>query len=235
VFSFGFGGYGRLGHGSGITADEAIPREVTVFSQSLSSAITDKNGRQQTITMSVKPVNNQKQIRTIVCGSSFTLCVSMTGLLYHWGKMNSAKGGESTMYPKFLPDTQTMTCSSRLAAGNNAVIVGFNDCAIAWGAPPAGKFGLEGGARSSTIPKYISCIDDMHVMDVSAGYGHVCYVVKERTEEGQQVSPSAESLALTARFNSFPMLSNPNISITATANSGSSSGKTENGKRKRAN
>ncbi len=186
VFSFGFGGYGRLGHGSGITSDELVPREVTTFSQSTSGIPS-------------RPTNPQKQVRSIVAGSSFSLCVTASGTLYHWGKMASAKGGESTMYPKIVTDLQTMPCGERVAAGHNSVIVGFNDCAVAWGAPPAGKFGLEGGARSSTVPKYVSEVDNLFVVDVSAGYGHVCYVVRDRGHDS----------TATTKYAAFPVLSAP--------------------------
>ena len=40
VFTFGFGGYGRLGHGSGSTADELAPRELVIFSHNASGSGT---------------------------------------------------------------------------------------------------------------------------------------------------------------------------------------------------
>jgi len=188
VFTFGFGGYGRLGQGSGITCDELVPREVLTFSQSL------PGGGAPT-----RPTSPGKQVRHVVAGSSFSLCVTSNGLLHHWGKMASARGGESTMYPKMVTDLQTMPCGERLAAGHNSVLVGFNDCAVAWGAPPAGKFGLEGGARSSTVPKYVEAVDNLFLCSVSAGYGHVCYVVRDRGTDA----------AATAKYAAFPALPLP--------------------------
>jgi len=188
VFTFGFGGYGRLGQGSGITSDELVPREVLTFSQAAAGTNTP-----------VRPTSPGKQVRHVVAGSPFSLCVTAGGLLHHWGKMASARGGESTMYPKMVADLQTMPCGERLAAGHNSVIVGFNDCSVAWGAAPAGKFGLDGGARSSTVPKYVAAVDNLFVSDVSAGYGHVCYVVRDRGGDA----------AASAKYNAFPELPPP--------------------------
>eukprot|EP00606_Chrysophyceae_sp_TOSAG23-5_P001272 GSChrysophyteH2.ASY1.ANO1.203.1 assembled CDS len=182
VFSFGYGGYGRLGHGSGATADELFPREVTFFSE------FDANN------LSVLPHNSQKRLRHVFAGSSFSLGAVESGLLYHWGKMSSARGGEATMAPKIEPDTQTMPCAERVCAGHNCVALGFNDCACVWGAPPAGKYGLQGGARSSTVPKYVPAVDDLCVVSVSAGYGHIAYVLRDRGDDA----------SATARYAEFP-------------------------------
>ncbi len=184
VFAFGTGGYGRLGHGSAITADELAPREVAYFTCQLQDGSY------------VMPINPQLKLRHIFAGPTFSLGVSETGLLYHWGKMASARGGESTMYPKMEPATQTLPCGSRVAAGHNCVVLGFNDCSCVWGAPCAGYYGLEGGARSTTVPKYVEGINDLCVTNCSAGYGHVAYVVKDRGDNAEA----------TRRFANFPKL-----------------------------
>jgi hypothetical protein len=100
------------------------------------------------------------------------------------------------MYPKIEADTQTMPCGNRLAVGNNTVIVGFNDCAVAWGTLPAGTLGFEGDIKKkgSTKPMYLENINDLHVVDVSAGYGHVMYTLKDK----------GDNVAFTKKFNSFP-------------------------------
>jgi alpha-tubulin suppressor-like RCC1 family protein len=54
VFSWGFGGYGRLGHNC--SEDEYYPREILNFSQ-----------------MNPEKINKQRQVRKIMAGSSYTL------------------------------------------------------------------------------------------------------------------------------------------------------------------
>ena len=55
---------------------------------------------------------------------------------------------------------------------------------------------MEGGAKSSTVPKYVDAVDDLFLCSVSAGYGHVCYVVRDR----------GRSEAATAKYTAFPTL-----------------------------
>ena len=47
-----------------------------------------------------------------------------------------------------------------------------------------GKFGFEGGARSSVSAKFVEAVADLNVLDISCGYGHVCFVVNASTPEG---------------------------------------------------
>jgi len=115
VFSWGFGGYGRLGHNFG--QDEYFPREITHFSHYVSNLSSINNQRQQVI-----PVNKQKQIRQIVGGSSFSIAISESKHLYYWGKISNAPRGEANMYPQIqseLYDYPVVSCS----AGNNLVVV----------------------------------------------------------------------------------------------------------------
>jgi len=187
LFTFGFGGYGRLGHNS--PDDELVPREINVFSQ-LSPR---EPGKEQ---FPVLPTNSQKQIRHIVAGSTVSLAVSSGGNLYSFGKLSNSKAGEATMYPKMVQELNGFECNERTAAGNNCIFVGFNDSCVGWGAPVSGKFGFDGGAKNSVAPKYISAITGLNVLDVSCGYGHVFYVV---TDEG--CSPD-----IAAKISSFPQL-----------------------------
>uniref|UniRef100_A0A8C1TPW8 Regulator of chromosome condensation 2 n=2 Tax=Cyprinus carpio TaxID=7962 RepID=A0A8C1TPW8_CYPCA len=76
VFSWGFGGYGRLGHTE--QKDEMVPRLVKLF---------DFPGRGAT---------------QIYCGYQCSFAVSETGGLFFWGVTNTSR--ESTMYPKAVQD-----------------------------------------------------------------------------------------------------------------------------------
>jgi alpha-tubulin suppressor-like RCC1 family protein len=205
VFTWGWGGYGRLGHNG--AQDEFFPREVSAFSHAVPSP-TDPSVR-----VPVMPSNRQKQIREIVCGSSFTLAVSDSRNLYYFGKMSNAPRGEATVYPQMQQELFDYPVR-RIAAGSNLVVViaGINNrakgingatdgpcCAIAWGAPVSGKLGFEGNAKSSTNPKMLSRLDSLDVSAVSCGYGHVSYVASNAAADAG-CSAAADVLA------SFPVL-----------------------------
>lgn len=66
VFSWGFGGYGRLGHNR--SDDEHVPREIVVFSIPKTAPVGG-NGV-------ARPVNNQKQIRSIAAGSQVSCAIA---------------------------------------------------------------------------------------------------------------------------------------------------------------
>lgn len=183
VYSWGWGGYGRLGHNG--AKDELYPREVQAFSQSGPSP-TDPS-----VHISVAPTNRQKQVREVVCGSAFTLAVSETRHLYYFGKMSNAPRGEATMHPQLVQelfDYPVRQC----AAGSNLVVVVAGrtvrgkpasegegpSYAIAWGMPVAGKLGFEDGAKSSRQPKLLSRLDGVGLTSVSCGYGHVHFIAQ---------------------------------------------------------
>jgi alpha-tubulin suppressor-like RCC1 family protein len=214
VFSWGFGGYGRLGHNFG--QDEFFPREITHFSHYISNPASINNQRQQVV-----PVNKQKQIRQIVAGSSFSIAISESKHLYYWGKISNAPRGEANMYPQIqseLYDYPVVSCS----AGNNLIVVissiVTNDtisnniqnraststrnttssssssscsdrstapqtCSIAWGVPVAGLIGFDGNSKTSTVPKFITIVDNLDLLHVSCGYGHVSYIVSEGSRD----------------------------------------------------
>mmetsp|Transcript_13778 Transcript_13778/g.13317 ORF Transcript_13778/g.13317 Transcript_13778/m.13317 type:complete len:493 (+) Transcript_13778:92-1570(+) len=161
VFSFGFGGYGRLGHNVG--NDEVCPREIVMFQ-------TLVGGKQ------VPPANPQKQIHQIVCGSTFSMTISKSKHLYFWGKLSNSQRGEATMYPKL--EMNLHGWNTRLVAGgSNSIFVAADDSCMAWGVPVAGKFGLEGGAKSTVSAKFVEALAGLTVSDISCGYGHITFVV----------------------------------------------------------
>ena len=77
VFTFGFGGYGRLGHAG--TADELVPRLLPQFGWRAGLGVV-----------------------YIVCGSTFSMAITENGQVYFWGQHKMT--GEATMYPTALPD-----------------------------------------------------------------------------------------------------------------------------------
>ena len=80
--------------------------------------------------------------------------------------------------------------ATQVGGGSSWVMVNSNNTdVIFWGTPTAGKFGLEGNAKSSANPKFVSATVGLSVESLVCGYGHCCVVVsrgEEQTEEQYQ-------------------------------------------------
>lgn len=127
AFSWGFGGFGRLGHAE--QKDELVPRLIKYFD-------TQSRG-----------------VRSVNCGSSYSLAVSDFGALYLFGQ--TKRTGEANMYPKPVQDLAGWDIH-QLAAGNTSIIVAADDTVIAWGASPTyGELGFGEFTKSSTTPKEV--------------------------------------------------------------------------------
>lgn len=98
VFTWGFGGYGRLGHAE--QKDELVPRLVKIFDGPNKGAVMIQAG--STFSMAVNEWGRLH--RSVSLGPScFTPNLSfVTGGLYFWGQNKST--GEATMYPKPVLD-----------------------------------------------------------------------------------------------------------------------------------
>lgn len=53
---------------------------------------------------------------------------------------------------------------------------------VAWGVPVSGKFGLEGGVKSSTVPKFVTDLNPFKPTQVACGYGHICVLVEDSAD-----------------------------------------------------
>ncbi|NXN06125.1 RCC2 protein, partial [Sylvia borin] len=125
VFSWGFGGYGRLGHAE--QKDEMVPRLVKLF---------DFPGR---------------GAAQIYAGYTCSFAVSETGGLFFWGATNTSR--ESTMYPKAVQDLCGWKIRS-LACGKSSVIVAADESTISWGPSPTfGELVAMGYSHSLVIAR----------------------------------------------------------------------------------
>mmetsp|Transcript_18805 Transcript_18805/g.18920 ORF Transcript_18805/g.18920 Transcript_18805/m.18920 type:complete len:507 (-) Transcript_18805:155-1675(-) len=162
VFSWGFGGYGRLGHNS--SDDELYPTEIAIFSQQKKAPF--------------------KQIREVYGGASFSLVISVSRHVYFFGKLPNSPRGEATIYPKIQQELYDWSVHSA-AAGSTFVAVAAANEVVVWGAPVAGKFGVEGGGKNVSNPNFVQSVKDLRTLQVSAGYGHICMVVSDDTDEAR--------------------------------------------------
>ena len=159
VFSWGFAGYGRLGHSE--TKNELIPRNLKSFDYVRRGAMK------------------------ICCGSTSCLAVDESGLLYFWGQTKSS--GEATMYPKPVQDLSGWNIRS-LGHANKSIVVCADNSVISWGPSPTyGELGYgENKAKSSTIPQEMKLLDGIHVEKVTCGYGHTLLLAREETSQDKE-------------------------------------------------
>ncbi|OAY50624.1 protein RCC2 homolog isoform X2 [Manihot esculenta] len=154
VYTWGFGGYGRLGHRE--QKDEWVPRRVEVFSKH-----------------NVLPAD-----AVISAGSANSACTAGGGQLYMWGKIKNT--GDDWMYPKPLMDLSgwNLRC---MDSGSMHHFVGADNSCISWGHAQYGELGYgPSGQKSSSVPKKVDILESMHVIGVACGMG-LSMVIVDRT------------------------------------------------------
>ncbi|KAH8509555.1 hypothetical protein H0E87_011348 [Populus deltoides] len=157
VYTWGFGGYGRLGHRE--QKDEWVPRRVDIFTKH-----------------NVLPPG-----AVISAGSLSSACTAGGGQLYMWGKIKNT--GDDWMYPKPLMDLSgwNLRC---MDSGNMHHFVGADNSCISWGYALNGELGYgPNGQKSSAVPKKVDILEGMHVIGVACGTGHSMVIV-DRTNVG---------------------------------------------------
>ncbi|KAM6568096.1 hypothetical protein CsatB_016081 [Cannabis sativa] len=161
VYTWGFGGYGRLGHRE--QKDEWEPRRVDVFQR-----------------QNVLPPD-----AVISAGSVNSACTAAGGQLYMWGKLKNT--GDDWMYPKPVLDLSgwNLRC---MDSGNMHHFVGADQSCISWGQAQNGELGYGPmGQKSSAIPKKVDILEGMYVISVACGLSHSMVVV-DRTNVADQLS-----------------------------------------------
>lgn len=155
-FSWGFGGYGRLGHNE--PKDEMVPRLIKAFD------------------------GPNRGLCSIHAGGTFSMALSELGVLYFWGMNNH--GGEATMYPKPIQDLTGWHIRG-IGCSNKSIVVLADESVISWGPHPTyGELGYgEGRQKSSTTPQEVRLLEGIHVHAVACGLGHSVFIARDDTEE----------------------------------------------------
>ncbi|KAK3611385.1 hypothetical protein CHS0354_036580 [Potamilus streckersoni] len=159
VFSWGFGGYGRLGHAE--PKDEMVPRLVTFF-----------DGTNRGATM-------------VAAGSTFSFALNQYGALFLWGQTKPT--GEAAMYPKLVQDLSGWRIRS-IGCCNKSVVIAADESVVSWGASPTyGELGYgDNKPRSSTTPQEMKTLEKLYIHSVACGYGHSLFIARSDTEEDQE-------------------------------------------------
>ncbi|RZC44782.1 hypothetical protein C5167_037733 [Papaver somniferum] len=160
VYTWGYGGYGRLGHRE--QKDEWTPRVVDVFQR-----------------QNILPPN-----AVVAAGALNCAVTAGGGQMYMWGKIKST--GDDWMYPKPLMDLSgwNIRCMDSGATHN---FVGADQSCISWGHSQNGELGYgPKGPKSSANPKKVDSLEGMHVMSVACGSAYSMVVV-DRTNVGDKL------------------------------------------------
>jgi len=155
VFTWGFGGYGRLGHQQ--PKDELIPRLLGFF--------------------------KSKSVSSIHAGATYSMAVSV-GQLYFWGLTKSTSDATMYPKPvRDMSgwDVRSVGCSKTsivLAADESVVSWGPSPTYGELG------YGLKkGGQKSSTKPKIVEPLEEVYIQEVSCGYGHTLFIARDEEKD----------------------------------------------------
>ena len=170
VFTFGCGGYGRLGHNCVI--DEPFAREITHFSNDFA----------------LRP---NLAIKTIGGGIFNSYAINKSGVLFFWGTMPRK---DACIYPKVVEaveEHETIQCQ----LGNGYTLVLLSDGrVVGYGIPAAsGRLGFPGNAGMCARPSFMDGVNDIvenigNVSKISAGNAHAVYIVNHDNQKSDESS-----------------------------------------------
>ncbi|KAI4824975.1 hypothetical protein KUCAC02_020681 [Chaenocephalus aceratus] len=166
VFSWGFGGYGRLGHTE--QKDEMVPRLVKLFDFPGRGAAQICSGYQ--CSFAVSEMGRQ---------------IIRRGGCFFWGVTNTSR--ESTMYPKAVQDLCGWKIRS-LSCGKSSIIIAADESTISWGPSPTfGELGYgDNKPKSSTTAQEVKTLDGVYIEQVMMGYCHSLVIARQDTEQEQE-------------------------------------------------
>ena len=164
VFSWGSGAYGCLGHGTQV--DEYRPRLIATIRGPLFA--------------SNSPVR-------AAAGTTCSMVLTARGHVYYWGKHRSV--GEATMRPTIIDAlANNGHVVAALGAGSGTVVcTTTTGSTVSWGQGPHGELGYsDKGAKSSAKPQFVEKLDKCIVTDISCGYGHTLFIVRDKDAEDRK-------------------------------------------------
>ncbi|GLV48659.1 uncharacterized protein CBL_06051 [Carabus blaptoides fortunei] len=155
AFSWGFGGFGRLGHAE--QRDELVPRLIKYFD------------------------SQSRGLRSVHCGSTYSMAVTDIGGLFLFGQ--TKRTGEANMYPKPVQDLAGWDIK-QIGTGFTSIIIAADESIIAWGASPTyGELGLGEFQKSTSVPKEVNKLEGVKVLQLAMGYSHTMMIAATDTQE----------------------------------------------------
>ncbi|CAO3626821.1 unnamed protein product [Cunninghamella echinulata] len=169
VYSWGFGGFGRLGHGE--QKDLHIPKVISHLASSIETSRGSK----------------------IACGATCSLALDGNKQILLWGKWKTTGDGSSGqpwMTPRYLYDLNGWVLND-ISAGNCSLfaLASEEPTTIAWGQVQNSElgFGEDSPSKSSTKPQKIEPLEGIFPLSVSAGMGHTLLIVKPDNDLVQEL------------------------------------------------
>eukprot|EP00095_Tigriopus_kingsejongensis_P008691 maker-scaffold483_size159862-snap-gene-0.32 protein:Tk08691 transcript:maker-scaffold483_size159862-snap-gene-0.32-mRNA-1 annotation:"hypothetical protein BRAFLDRAFT_67459" len=152
AYSWGFGGYGRLGHSS--TEDELVPRLIASFT------------------------GPKRGIKSVTCGAQFNLApAEVAGTTYMWGQYVTSK--EANMYPKPLPDLSGWMDIKSIGCSTKGWMLSADGTVIgAVPSPAYGELALGEFKKSSAPPTEIKTLDGLKVEQCAMGMAHSLFLAR---------------------------------------------------------
>jgi alpha-tubulin suppressor-like RCC1 family protein len=175
IWTWGNGGYGRLGH--------------KVQRDAFSPTMVDIQGGDR---------NLCPPDCVVSAGSTSSWVTCSMGQMYCFGKIKT--GGDNHMYPVPFLDLQGWNLRS-FACGLNTFVACGEDQTIAWGqGGGCGELGYgESGPKSSANPKLIDSLAGKTVRKVAAGIGHSLFLIDKADAADLPVFEPVEFEAVNAR------------------------------------
>ncbi|GBG60962.1 hypothetical protein CBR_g18561 [Chara braunii] len=152
VYTWGFGGDGRLGHGE--QKDEWAPRMLDAFTGA----------------------NRVPSNALLGAGGAFSVVSAAGGELYIWGRVKTEAGDSVLFHPnRVLVNGWTI---HSLGCGSTTTLAAAESCCISWGAGHCGELGYGANEpRSSAVPRKIESLEGLHIHRVAAGQSHSLFIV----------------------------------------------------------
>ncbi|KAK1258466.1 Ultraviolet-B receptor UVR8 [Acorus gramineus] len=151
VYSWGWGDFGRLGHGN--SSDVFSPQPV-------------------------KALQNIK-IKQIACGDSHCLAVTMDGEVQSWGRNQNGQLGlgttEDSLVPRKIEAFKGISVKMVAAGAEHTAAVTDDGELYGWGWGRYGNLGL-GDRRDRLVPEKVSIADSLKMAMVACGWRHTITV-----------------------------------------------------------
>jgi len=191
VFSWGCGNFGCLGHG--VQSDQYYPRQMSFFKNTFFANNSAVNA---------------------ACGSLHSLVQTKKGHVYYWGRLRAMD--DAAMKPVLLEalannshDVTSMACGNQSIFCSTAL-----GATVSWGGGPYGELGYgEKCAKSSVNPNFVNAIDKCIVTQVSAGYGHVIYILRNEDKEDNEALSKVKAVERQDLDNYEEVVSNATLEL----------------------
>lgn len=189
VYTFGFGGYGRLGHSDANDRMRPTHVQMRVHASALGRRRAAARApacdpvcpacarawRARALLTDTVPrtrraaTRRQAKACDVAAGGTCSYARTKAGATFFWGRTKTT--GEATMYPKPVTDLHGWSVRA-LACGHTSTAVAADRSVITWGPSPAyGELGYgDAGPKSSTQPKLVDDLEGALVHAVAAGY-----------------------------------------------------------------